>query len=78
MEDFWRYIQQLAAYFYVDDVLLLSTCVARLPSMFNVLMDLFDQVFLHTNLVETVSMSCQPCCSIGEHSAKAYGLWVRV
>ena len=37
-------------------------------------MDLFDQVGMHTNVGNMVSMLFHPCRTIGDHYAEAYGL----
>ena len=53
-------IIDLAAYFYADDGLLVSTQPERLQSLFDVLTDLFDCSVLRTNTAKTVGIVCQP------------------
>ena len=48
----------------------------RLQWVFNVLMELFYQVGLRTNVGKTVCMEFQPCHAIGGHSIEACGLWM--
>ena len=67
-------IQKIAACFYYENGLLVSTRATQLQLEFDVLMDIFVWVELPTNVVQTVIMVCQPCCTIGGHSAEAYGL----
>ena len=74
IEGFGRDIQRLTSYFYANDGLLASTWAHRLHRSFDVLTDLFEQVGLCTNVVNTVSMACRPCRAIGGHSVEAYGL----
>ena len=60
-EAFGQDVQHLSAYFYSDDGLLASTQVAGLHHVFTTLMGVFNQVGLHTNVVNTVIMDCNPC-----------------
>ena len=62
----------LAAYFYANEKLLMSTRAARLQGVFDVLMDLFDRVGLRTNVGKIVNMVFHPCHDIGGHSIEAY------
>ena len=52
-------IQDLAAYFYVDDGLVVSTRLKRLQMVFDVLADLFNRVGLRKNTQNTVSIVYQ-------------------
>ena len=73
-EGFGWYTQWVAVYFYANNGLLASMRVEKRQRAFNVLMNLFDQVGLHTNLGKVVIMTCQPCCTIGGHYTEEYGL----
>ena len=53
-------IQDLEAYFYANNVLVVLTHPERLQRAFNVLTGLFDRVGLRKNTRKTVSMACQP------------------
>ena len=64
-------IQKIAACFYYENGLLVSTRATQLQLEFDVLTDMFDWIGLITNVVNTVSMACKPCCTIGGHSAEA-------
>ena len=73
-EGFGQEIQRMAAYFYADNILFVSTRATRLHRAFDVLREMFDWVGLLTRVVKTVIMVYQPCCTIGGNSAEAYGL----
>ena len=73
-EGFGRDVQQLAAYFYAGDGILVSTCAACLQRGFDTLTELFDRVVLRTNVVNMVSMGFQPFLALGGHSMEVYGL----
>ena len=60
-EGFLQKIQWMTAYFYAGDGLLASTWEKQLQRSFNVLMELFYRVGMHTNVGKMVSMVCQPC-----------------
>ena len=64
----------MAAYFYADNRLLALTRVTQLQQYFYTLVDLFECVFLPTNMVKVVSMACQPYRALGGNLADAYGL----
>ena len=65
-------IQDLVAYLYADDGLVTSTQTERLQRVFNVLTNLFDRVGLRTNMINMVSMACQPCHTPVRISSAAY------
>ena len=46
-----------SALFYANDVLLASKQAARFQKVFNILMGIFDQVKLRTNMVKMVIMA---------------------
>ena len=69
IEGFVRYIQRLVAYFYAVYGLLELTPEQWIQKSFDVLTDFFGRAGLRTNMVKTVSMVCQPCRTIGGHSA---------
>ena len=46
----------------------------RIPWVFDFLEELFDQVFLFTNVGKMVSISCHTYRCIGGHSVDAYGI----
>ena len=46
----------------------------QLQWVFSVLMEVFDQVVLCTNVGKMVIIVCQPCCAIGYHSTETYVL----
>ena len=71
---FGRDIQNLVAYLYADNRLLVSTRSHWLHRAFDVLTEMFDPVGLHINARKTVSMALQPCYTIGGHSTEAYSL----
>ena len=73
-EGFGKDIQWMAKYFYAENGLLVSTQATRLHQAFDVLPEMFDCIRLLTNVVNTVSMAYKPCCTIGGHSAEAYGI----
>ena len=50
-------VQDLAEYFYVENVLVLLTHPERLKRSFDVLAEFFDQVGISMNLWRTVSMA---------------------
>ena len=66
------------SYLYANKDLLVSKGENWLHRSFDVLAELFDRVGLCTNMGNTVSMACQPCCAIGGHSVEAYGLRMTV
>ena len=49
------------AYLYANDGLVASTQKERLQWAFDILADLFDQIYLRTNTRKTVRMYCQTC-----------------
>ena len=71
-------IQRMAAYFYADNGIRVSTRATQLQQAFEVLTEMFDWVGLLTNLFNTVIMVCQPCCTIGGHSVEAYSLGMTI
>ena len=73
-EGFGEYIQRLAVYLYAEDGLVASTQVARLQRAFITLTYLFGHLGLCINVANTVSISCQPCHTLGGHFVEAYGL----
>ena len=75
-EGIGRDIQKMLEYFYEDYGLLASTRAARLHQAFHVLARIFGRVGLCTNVVKTVIMECQPCCTTGGHSTEAYSVWM--
>ena len=64
--------QELEAFFYADDVLVVYPQVERLQREFNVLTDIFYQVGLHTNMWKMVIMACCQCYNPGRLSKPAY------
>ena len=66
-------LRDLAAYFYANDGLIVSTQPERMQREFNVLTGLFDRVVLRTNMRKTVSMAHQPCHAPGRMSVETYG-----
>ena len=50
-----------AAFLYADNGMVASTKLGWLHTAFEMLMELFDQVGLKTNLKKTVGMVCHPC-----------------
>ena len=65
-------IQELAAFSYVGDGLVMSPQLERLQRDFNVLTNIFEWVVLHTNMRKTVSMACRPCYTPGGFLESAY------
>ena len=65
-------IQYLAAYFYTDDGLVVSTQPERLKREFDVFVGLFYRVGLRTNARKMVSMAFQPFLAPGQMSSEAY------
>ena len=59
MEGFGSDVQLLTAYLYADDVSLASMQATCLQKYFDTLTELFDHVFLRTNVSKTVSVACQ-------------------
>ena len=62
-------VQELAAYFYADNGLIMSPRPERLQRSFDVLTDQFG---LHTNVRKTVSIAFQPCHAPGGLPEVAY------
>ena len=65
-------VKDLAEYFYADDRLVLSTQMERLHRVFDVLIDLLNQVGTQKNTWKTESMSCHPFHTPGIMSVVAY------
>ena len=65
-------IQELAMFFSTDDGLVASPQTKRLKRAFNILTDLFDGLYLHTNMWKMVIMACRPCYIPGGFSESAY------
>ena len=59
-------IQNLAAYFYAKDFLVVLNQPDRLHWAFDVLVGLFGWVGIRTNARKMVSMACQPCHTPGQ------------
>ena len=66
-------IQDLTAYFYADNRLVMSTQLKRLQRALNVLTNLFNQVGLWKNKRNTVSMACQTRHTPVRMSVVVYG-----
>ena len=62
-EVFERAVQNLYTFFYMDDGLLYSPWKARLHTALNVLTGLLKHVGIQTNVINTVGMTWQPCCT---------------
>ena len=73
-EWFGRYVKRLAASFFADDGIFALTWATCLQQAFDLLMDIFDRVGLHTNVAKVLSMEFQSCCALGVHSEEAYGI----
>ena len=73
-EGLGRDMHHLVAYLYSYNRLLALTREIYLQKPFDTRMYLFDRVSLLTNMVNTVSMACQPCSALGGQSTEAYGL----
>ena len=58
-------VQDIAAYFYMDERLVLSTQMESLHRSFDFLMDLDYQIGLRKNVRKTVSMAFQSCHTPG-------------
>ena len=65
-------IQDLAVYFYTENVFITSTQPERLQRAFDVLTGLFDWIGLQTNARKMVSMECQTCHAPVHMSLAAY------
>ena len=62
-----------AAFLNGDDGLITSTNPVWLQSVFGVLIGLFEQVGLRTNVTNMVAMACQPGPIAGQQSTTSYG-----
>ena len=60
-----------AAFFNIDNSIVVSTDPVWLQTAFNILMVIFDQVGLRTNFQKNVGMVCQPFRAVGFRSDKA-------
>ena len=65
-------VQWLLAFFYADDGLPSSPRPARIQEALDVLMGLFNWVFIQTNIYRTVGMVLQRCYIVGRHLEMAY------
>ena len=72
MEGLGLSIQDLAVYFYTNDVRVASTQPRRLQRGFGVLASLFDQVGFRTNTRKSVIMAFQTCHAPNRMSLEAY------
>ena len=64
-EGFGRDVQRMASNFYSDNDIIASVRVARIQCAFYVLLEIFYQVVLGTNVGKTVNMACRTCSTIG-------------
>ena len=71
-EGFGRVVQKLAALFYANDVLLVSSCLTMLQEAMDILAGLFSRLSLQTNVANTVVMLYQPFRSMGSQSMLTY------
>ena len=67
-----------AAFFNIDNSMVVSTDPVWLQTAFNILMVIFDQVGLQTNTRKTVGVVFQPCRAVRVWSEKAYKCWMAV
>ena len=67
-------VQELAAFFYVDDRLFALRQTEMLQRSLNKLIYLFDQIGLCKNMRKTVNIDCRPCSIPGGFSESAY-MW---
>ena len=64
--------QELVAYFYADDGIIASPWLERLQVLFDVLIYLFDRVFLQMNMQKMVNMVFRACRAPGVWLEAAY------
>ena len=68
-------VQDLVAYFYVDNVLVALPQPKRLYRLFDILTNFFNQVSLQTKVSKMVSMACQTYHTSSGMSETAYSRW---